>query len=125
MSNINLHVLKNNFFITDLIIGRDFLIENKIQLIYKPAKEIIKDRLYLLREVAAVETVNMPSNNLKELLSQIETDFDVAVKNQLISVICEVENSKIDCVNDDYLVKIALKDESPYAYAPIRFAWSA
>ncbi|CAL1672453.1 unnamed protein product [Lasius platythorax] len=124
MSNINLHILKNNSFTTDLIIGRDFLIENEIQLIYILAKEIIKDKLYLLREIASVETVDIPSNNLEELLSQIETDFDVAVKNQLISVICEVENSKIDCVNDDCLVKIALKDESPYAYAPRRFAWS-
>lgn len=109
---------------TDIIIGRDFLIHNDIELVYKPSKEGVEDKLYLLREIAAVETIEHSSNKLGDILENINIDFDNSVKKKLISIILKVENAEVDLVHDDYLVRISLKDDSIYAYAPRRFAWS-
>jgi len=54
----------------------------------------------------------------------LKIDFDLSVKKELINTIMEVECSETDTVDDDYYVKVILKDESIYAYSPRRFAWT-
>jgi len=58
------------------------------------------------------------------ILNDITIDFDSNVKQQLISVFEQIENTNILIMDDDYSVKVKLKDESIFAYFPRRFAYN-
>lgn len=107
----------------DLIIGLDFVELHELSLLYKPGN-ILENKLELLREVASVETIDEIQTDIVSVLSEIEVDFDKSVKKRLIDTVLEVENTDVSPVIDDYLVKVELKDESVYAYAPRRFAYT-
>lgn len=51
-------------------------------------------------------------------------DFDENTKKKLISTILKVENTRVVSANEDYFVKIKLKDNSIYRFSPRRFAWT-
>jgi len=42
----------------------------------------------------------------------------------LISVFEQIENTNIPIMDDDYSIKVKLKDESTFAYSPRRFAYN-
>lgn len=75
----------------------------------------------LVADEAVNETINDTNKND---FSDLIIDFDKSAKSQLINVINEANNTNIIPIEDDYLVTVALKDTSTYAYAPRRFAWS-
>ncbi|XP_071628367.1 uncharacterized protein [Temnothorax longispinosus] len=52
----------------------------------------------------------------------ITTDFDSSVKQRLIEMLQEIEETDIPLVDDDYSIKVNLKDDSIFAYAPRRIA---
>lgn len=68
-----------------------------------------------------IENISDIHSNFEE----VNIDFDSEAKQQLIATLMEVENTDVVPESpDDFLVKVALKDDSIYAYAPRRFAWS-
>lgn len=123
LAEINLHVLGSDSISADLIIGCDFFKYNKIKIIYNPF-ENSENKLNLLHEVAFSNMNNETCNDLDSILLDFNIDFDNVIKNQLISFLKEVENSEVEIDTEDYLVKVVLKDDTTYAYAPRRFAWS-
>jgi len=62
-------------------------------------------------------------NQFFKLFSR-QIDFDNIVKFKLLKVIKDVQNIVGEKPQDEYLVKIALKDESTFAYAPRWFAYA-
>lgn len=78
----------------------------------------------MFSEVASVECAECTpiTANISSDIS--DTDFDEASRNKLTSLITEVENSNFPPVADDFAVKIKLKDDSTFAYAPRRFSIS-
>lgn len=121
---IKLHVLKKDRFPADVIIGRDFVRQNKIIVIHDLTDNELNNRVELFQEVAAINSLDDNSKNLSSILSNININFENDIKSKLVNSILEIENLEIPPVDNDYFVKINLKDESTYAYAPRRFAWS-
>lgn len=74
----------------------------------------IKNRIKLFSEIASAEIINDSTNSLKNFFSEIKIDFDSSVKQSLISIFREVGNKKVTPIQDQYLVKIALKDDRLY-----------
>ena len=135
--DILLYIVNDNSFPVDIIIGRDFVDIHLININYRPSLSERQSRIRLFQEIpnfydnnkhstiASVhDTTNNRVNESRSFQHEIEIDFDINVKNQLLSVITEVNDMNIPCVDDDYTVKIALKDDSIFAYAPRRFAWA-
>jgi len=58
----------------------------------------------------------------KSVTDDIVIDFGLPEKNQLIDLIEQIER-EIGHANDDYFVRVTLKDSTPYAFAPRRFAY--
>ncbi|KMQ87107.1 hypothetical protein RF55_13706 [Lasius niger] len=87
------------------------------------AEDETKVRIDLFSQVASTELVESPVNNLNSLES-LQTDFGTISKQKLISVIQEVENTEVTPLQEEYTIKIALKDESIYLFAPRKFAWT-
>jgi len=55
-------------------------------------------------------------------LNDIVIDYESSVRDYLIKLINEIEETHYDVINDEYSVKVYLKDDSIFAYAPRRFA---
>jgi len=54
------------------------------------------------------------------ILNDVTIDFDSNVKQQLISIFKQIENTNIPIMIDDYSVKVKLKDKSTFVYSPKR-----
>ncbi|XP_077258588.1 uncharacterized protein LOC143895393 [Temnothorax americanus] len=122
-ASIELNVLLNDCLTMDLIIGMDFIKKHKIKIMYNPTSDNPENKLRLFNEIAFADVIPEPPKKLEEKLSSIETDFDDGVKQRLISVFDEVESAEIPPSGEKYLVRVALKDESVYAYSPRRVSW--
>ncbi|XP_026829817.1 uncharacterized protein LOC113563025 [Ooceraea biroi] len=123
---VDLHVLQDTSLATEIILGRDFLDKHNISATYRPnGFEDENDNIQLfpdslLRLLAYSETDN--SSSVENQIKDISIDFDKQVKQQLRDLLMEIEKSSVPRVDDDYCVTVHLKDESPYRYAPRKFA---
>jgi len=124
ISNVTLHILENNTLSYDLILGKDFLTDNNISFTYTSLGEDLINRVQLFSEIATINVVEPISDKTVNILNDITIDFDSIVKQQLINVFEQVENMNIPLKDDDYAVKVRLKDESTFAYSPRRFAYN-
>lgn len=57
-------------------------------------------------------------------MDNLRIDCDDIVRQRLISVFNEVDNTTVTSVDDDYLVKVTLKVHTPFLLAPRQFAYS-
>lgn len=120
---VNFQVLDNDSWPTQVILGRDFISNNKLKLLYDPSLQHESNKLQLLNEVASVEVIDT-INDPVDKISNLETDFGNDANIQLQTVIREVQDTPVELVKDDYNVEVTLKDNSIYAFAPCRFAHS-
>ncbi|XP_072751065.1 uncharacterized protein [Anoplolepis gracilipes] len=96
---VNLHVLKENNFESDLILGRDFLNKEKLTLVYKPACEGEKVNLFTCLPYYIEDSL---TNNLEQIIETVKTDYNNKVEKQLKDLLFEIENTNILPVKDDY-----------------------
>lgn len=122
VSNIELHILEDDTCSLDLIIGRDFVKNNSITVLYNPSGENLENKILLFQEVVSSEIAINKSKDLKSILSSVETDFGSKANDLLISTILEVESTELPLIEDEYRIKLSLKDEMIFAFAPRRFA---
>jgi len=93
VADIDFHVLQKDHCSLDLIIGRDFFKNNSISVLYSPSNRDLESKVLLFQEIASTEIVTERANEpYSPTLTNIKTDFDSSVKEQLISTILEVEN---------------------------------
>jgi len=85
VSNVTFHILEDNVLLYNLILGRDFLIDNNISFTYTPLREDLKNRIQLFFEIATIDIIESTSNETTNILSDITIDFDSNVKQQLLS----------------------------------------
>jgi len=55
-------------------------------------------------------------------LENLDKDLDYNTKSQLLQVFEEVDNLKIEPVEDNYVIRVHIKDSSLYRYAPRRMS---
>jgi len=123
---MSLFVIKDQAFPHDFILGRDFLSTQRLTVVFRFREysgEENNNNLSLFAELPLFVDENSCSK-LEGHLENAEIDFDAEAKQRLVRTITEVERSAVDPVDDGYTVSVRLKDESVYAFAPRRFAYS-
>jgi len=118
----HLHILKDSFAAANLIISRNFLANNKITVTMNFSEEKLNKRVELFNKIASTDILDIPSIN-SEWLEDVKIDFDSKAKKELISILHKVQKFLVQNSEED-TVKISLKDDSIYAYAPRKFAWA-
>lgn len=88
---ITLHVVSNDFAEFELIIGRDFLEEQQVTLIYRPCAKEIDNSMQLLLPTESCYT----TNSVESVIDDINIDFEWSVKKQLKKLILDCENSDV------------------------------
>lgn len=119
----DLHILDHNTSATHLLLGRDFIRINKLLYTIDNTKEENKNTVKLFSHVASADIIDHKCT-IVDPLPEINIDFSLSVKKQLMNIIQEVKNISVPSVEDNYTVKVNLKDDFTYAYALRTFAWT-
>jgi hypothetical protein len=117
---IALHVIATDFSDIDMIIGRDLMDNHNLTLIYNAGRASLDSFTSRLPQpnVYFAETVT------ETIIDDCEIDYDLSDKLALKNIILSCENRVAPVINDDFYVRVKLKDTSTYAYAPRKFAYS-
>jgi len=120
---VELFILKEFRISYDIIFGRDFIRKQNLA-ISCVSKGLHTD--HLEGDVNLFEVLPLyaedNSARVEKILKDIVIDYESSVRDYLTNLINEIEETRYDIINDDYSVKVYLKDESIFAYAPRRFA---
>jgi len=121
---ISLEVLREDGFKENLVIGRDFMENHGIMVVTKPLSKFEKDNRPWTQLVALANVAEDPPSCNSPSFADVKIDCDNEIKKRLIAVFEEIEKTKIPVINDGYLIKISLKDNSTFAFVPRRFAFA-
>lgn len=56
------------------------------------------------------------NNDVSDIIDDSEIDFEKIYKERLKALVTEIENRKVEVIEDDYMVKVNIKDPSVYAF---------
>jgi len=122
---VNLFVIKDNAFDSDLILGREFMKQQGFTLCCPG-----RDEASIEPEASGNLMGELPlcveeetSESLEDILNKQIVDFGEGNKKHLIKIILDVENKVFISVDDGYAVQVRLRDDSVFAFAPRRFAY--
>jgi len=120
---VELFVLKEFRISYDIIFGRDFIGKQKftITCVSKgTGTDHIEGDVNLFKALPLY--VEDDGARVEKILNDIVIDCESSVRDYLIKLINEIEETHCDVINDEYSVKVYLKDDSIFAYALRRFA---
>jgi len=122
VDNVDLFVLKFfNTFEGDLILGRDFLTKGKLTLVYTPVSQ--GDRVNVLIYLLLFPFIekNYNETDLEQIINNA-LDLGIEIIEKIKSLLTNTYKEAKEIVNDDYTVRVKLKDTLAYAFAPRRLA---
>ncbi|XP_070526381.1 uncharacterized protein [Cardiocondyla obscurior] len=120
---IDLHVLSHDLCESDVILGRQFISGAKLTLIYKPSSLAENERVQLFTNLPLC--IDADTNEEDVIIKVIEeSNLNAPSRIELKKVLERVNHAKVTPITDDYAVRVKLRDESTYAYAPRRFAFA-
>lgn len=108
----------------NFILGMDFFRDNCIKLAVNPMCNDTVRKIELFSALIAQEAVQICTTFVADDNYDILTDFGPSADLQVSELLKTVHETAVDMLDDEYRVKIALKDEIPFAYAPRRFAYA-
>jgi len=71
VSNVTFHILENNILSNNLILNRDFLIDNNISFTYASLSEDLENRVQLFLEIATADIINTTLSETTNILNDI------------------------------------------------------
>ncbi|XP_067216895.1 uncharacterized protein [Linepithema humile] len=119
---VSLYIL-NESYTGDMILGRDFIDNNRLTLIYKhndASKESSASRVSLFEQLPLCIEDNK-THDLHDKIKDSLTNVNIKYKEKLINVLIDLEIKNVEPIENNYEVEVILRDPSIYAFAPQRF----
>lgn len=101
---VDLFVIKDQGFASDIILGREFLLNEKLTVVYKLHDAMSEEKCNVVAAFAQL-LLAVDENGSFDLEQQLENcsiDFSHSVKKRLINVITEIERSNIVPIRNNY-----------------------
>jgi len=121
--NVELFVISNTTLEADIILGREFLFEHRLTLVYKPADRPSWPETNLFT-VLPLHVLEDSERDLESVIEESQIDFGYENKEKLKSIVLDVNKTDVPLKDDGHAVHVRLRDNSIFAYAPRRFAHS-
>jgi len=120
---VDLFVISNTTLDANMILGREFLYEHRLTLVYKPVDRPSWPETNLFT-VLPLYVHEDQRRDLESVIEESKVDFDYTAKRKLKFIIFEINNTSVPLIEDEYAVQVRLRDTSVFAYALRRFAHS-
>jgi len=124
--NIALLVVADDTMIYDVIIGREFLDNSKLRLIYSNGKaslEYIEQNVMTIESILPIYTVEI-KDKYDIILEKLDSSLPWNFRQDLLSLLREIDNAEIQSLKEEYYVRVHLKDNSLFRYAPRRMSFA-
>jgi len=118
-NRVTFNIIDTNNWFTHLILDTDFLLKNDLSL---TLKKKAKDNLKLINEVASADIIKI--DDFPITLSEIKTDFGHDVDKRTYDIVKEAYDEPVKKQEKLEPVTVSLKDNSIFAYAARKFAWT-
>jgi len=102
-----------------MILGRDFLTEGKLTLVYTPLSQGEHVDLFASLPLCIEEH---PDDDLEQILNNNTLNLDLEVVQRLRSLLFDVNKETKEIVYNNHTVRVNLKNTSIYAFASRYFA---
>jgi len=105
-----------------MLLGRDFFRRANIRLVYQNSTFEFEYSSSPDKEINTIFSINVikERNKWDVVCKSLDKDLDYNTKSQLLQVFEEVDNLRIKPVEDNYAIRVYIKDSSLYRYAPRR-----
>jgi len=120
----NLYILEDNACDIDVVLGREFLSNNNLTLVYGPSDNSNAEKACLFANLPLFVEDDRSTGSLQETIENIRTDFEETDEDRLKTIIRNVNSETVIPVEDEYEVHVRLKDPSVFAFAPRKFAFA-
>jgi len=120
---VELFVISNTTLEADIILGREFLFEHRLTLVYKPVDRPSWPETNLFT-VLPLHVLEDTERDFESVIEEANIDFGHETKQKLKSIARDVNNTSVPRMDDGHAVQVRLRDDSVYSYAPRRFAYS-
>lgn len=101
---IRLYVLHSSAFQGDLIIGREFLTQERLILIYNPAAKGDREKLNLFANLPLCIEDSEQHETIEDVMNSHEIDFDREDKERLQRLVVDISKRPVEIIDDDYSV---------------------
>lgn len=124
--DVILYVVEDETMPYDVPVGRKFFVNAKIKLIYKNGEYLFEYPEEKMDEIDAILPIDaVVKKNKWEIVSErLDSELDWKDRQTLVRLLQEVDETVIEPVDDGYNVRINLKDESLFIFAPRRMSFS-
>ncbi|XP_039311343.1 uncharacterized protein K02A2.6-like [Solenopsis invicta] len=117
---VDFFVVDDSACLPSMLLGRDFVAGESLSLKYRTAKT---DSANIIAELCQIEP-EVTTETAESIIRETNIDYGENAKRELINTITRVQNEEVEPVEDDYAVRVPIKDDTVYAYAPRRFAYA-
>ena len=123
-SDVTLLVVDDSTMDYDILLGREFFKENKIRLIFQEGNFVFEHPVVqenIINNISTINAINEP-DRLDVIMENLDHELDLNSKNELINTLKEVEKLEVEQIQDEYKIRVHLKDTSFFRYAPRRMS---
>lgn len=109
----------------DVILGRQFFVNSKLKLIYSNGEFSFETTEADINNVESILAINAVEEKEKfdSVIENLDPKLNIVARKNLLNVLQELEAKEIAPINDDYCVRVHLKDTSLFRYAPKRLSF--
>lgn len=121
---IKLLVVDDGTMQYDMLLGREFFNEANLKVSYQKGEFNVESCDKNNEKIEKILPINaIEKRDLYDIVSEnLDEGLKTQVRNELIQVLQEIHNLKVEPKKDGYCVKVHIKDNSLYRYAPRRMS---
>jgi len=101
----------------DVIMGREFLDSSKLRLIYSNGKvnlEYIEQNVMTIESILPIYTIET-KDKYDIILEKLDSSLPWNFRQNLLSLLREIDNAEIPSLKEEYYVRLHLKDNSLFS----------
>ncbi|XP_076385878.1 uncharacterized protein LOC143264115 [Megachile rotundata] len=123
--DITLLVVNDDTISFDMLLGREFFVETQIRVTYHNGAfefEAPTDSNIKVSTIFAIDAIE--ERSCYDIVSEnLDDDLDFSAKEQLLTILHEIDSQKLEPIKDNFMIRVHLKDTSFFRYSPRRMSF--
>lgn len=123
--DVELFIVDDKTMQYDLLLGRQFFVNSNIKLNYDQRGFSFEKEKHFEGDVYAILAIDVEkSDKYDQIENNLDADVSYFARKKLVEVFKSVDTKEIEPIQDDYSVKLNIKDDSLFRFAPRRLSFT-